>query len=151
MFVSMVSSIVPTVNYSSVAKIKDVAVALGWNGEKDEKSRKFLSDLKFLSTEYNDFPYGCIKKRINEFLNDDIHEFMFVHIREPHDIERLVHEFPKTTVILIRNDNVKQIKSNFADKNVFYYYGYDEIIDNSGTLAELQKKAEEFVKRYSKE
>lgn len=148
-FVSMVSSLVPTVNYSSVEKIKDVAKVLGWNGEKDERSRKFLSDLKILSTEYNDFPYGCIKKRIKEFYEDDIHEFMFIHIREPGDISRLVWDYPETKVILIENMNVQQVRSNMADAGVYSYGGYDIVIDNSGSLSDLKKEAEEFVKKYS--
>ena len=43
-------------NYSSVSKVKEIAKIIGWNGEKTERDRKFLSDLKLLTTEYNDMP-----------------------------------------------------------------------------------------------
>lgn len=145
-FVSMVGAIVPTVNYSSVSKIKDVAKLLGWNGEKDDKSRKFLSDLKRLSARYNDFPFSCMVKKIEDFVADDIHEFLFMHIREPEEIDRIVYMFPEIQTVLVRNDNVKQVTSNRSDAEV-YEYDYDIIINNSWDLASLNKTAEKFCKQ----
>ena len=47
-------------NISSITPIKEIAAMCGWGGEKTDKARKFLSDLKALSIEYNDFPiYLC--------------------------------------------------------------------------------------------
>ena len=48
-------------NLSSVDLVKDAGKVLGWNGGKSDKDRKFLHDLKTLSTEYNDGPnsYLC--------------------------------------------------------------------------------------------
>ena len=43
-------------NISSITPIKELAALAGWDGKKDDKSRKFLSDLKQLSVEYNDYP-----------------------------------------------------------------------------------------------
>ena len=144
-FVSMVGAIVPTVNYSSVSKIKDAAKMLGWNGEKDDKSRKFLSDLKRLSARYNDFPFNCMVKKIDDFLGDDIHEFLFLHIREPEEIDRIVRLF-KIQTVLVKNDNIKQVTSNRSDAEV-YEYDYDIIINNSGDLASLNKTAEKFCEQ----
>ncbi|MBO5879339.1 MAG: hypothetical protein J6Q68_02150, partial [Clostridia bacterium] len=36
-------------NISSITPIKEIAAMCGWNGEKSDKARKFLSDLKALS------------------------------------------------------------------------------------------------------
>jgi dephospho-CoA kinase len=144
-FVSMVGAIVPTVNYSSVSKIKDAAKLLGWDGEKDDKSRKFLSDLKRLSARYNNFPFKCMVKKIIDFFDDDIHEFLFLHIREPEEIERIVRLF-KIQTVLVKNDNVKQVTSNRSDAEV-YEYDYDIIINNSGDLASLNKTAEKFCEQ----
>ena len=44
-------------NYSTVDYVKESAMKLGWNGIKDERGRKFLSDLKAAMTEYNDIPF----------------------------------------------------------------------------------------------
>ena len=145
-FVSMVGAIVPTVNYSSVSKIKDAAKVLGWDGEKDDRSRRFLSDLKQLSAKYNDFPCSCMVKKIEDFMADDIHEFLFLHIREPQEIARFVYMFPEIQTVLVRNDNVKQVTSNRSDAEV-YEYDYDIIINNSGDLATLNKIAEKFCEQ----
>jgi hypothetical protein len=143
-FVSMVGAIVPTVNYSSVSKIKDAAKVLGWDGEKDDRSRRFLSDLKRLSATYNDFPFNCMVKKIEDFMSDDIHEFLFLHIREPQEIARMVWKFPTIQTVLVKNSNVKQVTSNASDAGVYDYYSYDIIVNNSGDLATLNKTAEKF-------
>ena len=39
---------------STVDFVKDIAKQCGWDGTKDLKNRKFLSDLKDLLTEWND-------------------------------------------------------------------------------------------------
>ena len=68
-FVSFVSKYAATTNFSSVDFVKDVAHFAGWNGEKDPKSRLFLSKLKELLTEYDDIPYKKIADEIHWFKN----------------------------------------------------------------------------------
>lgn len=48
------SNYMAVMNISSVDKVKEAAKIIGWNGGKEEKDRKFLSDLKELSSGYND-------------------------------------------------------------------------------------------------
>ena len=56
-FVSFCSEVEKVLNVSTVDKVKEAAkILVGWNGEKDEVSRKLLVDLKRLSIEYNDAP-----------------------------------------------------------------------------------------------
>lgn len=145
-FVNMVSKYIPTTNYSSVDKIKEAAKVIGWNGEKTEKARKFLSDLKILSTEYNNYPYKSMINKINDFLEDTVNQFLFLHIREPEEIKCLSKEFDLTT-ILISNSNVSPINTNMADKNVFDY-DYDMEITNDSDLTKLNEKAELFCELY---
>ena len=66
-------------NISSITPIKEVAALCGWDGTKDNKARKFLSDLKNLCVEYNNYPTLWAKRRYDEFLEGD-EEIMFVHI-----------------------------------------------------------------------
>lgn len=141
-FVKLVSQYVPTVNFSSVDKVKEVAGMIGWNGRKTERDRKFLSDLKLLSTDYCDMPYNSMKNKVKDFLKDANSKFLFLHIREPEEIERARREFKASTVLIVR-DCVEHITSNMADKNVLNY-DYDYIIENNGTLGELNKKAHDF-------
>ena len=139
-------------NYSSVSKVKEVAKIIGWNGEKTERDRKFLSDLKLLTTGYNDMPLNDMKKHTRIFMNytnpygDQNDKIMFLHIREPEEIAKAVNEFEEynAKTILVKRDSVKHITSNMADENV-YNYDYDITINNDGTLEELREKAKCFL------
>jgi Ni2+-binding GTPase involved in maturation of urease and hydrogenase len=64
-------------------------------------------------------------------------------MRDPKDIARAVETFGAET-ILIRNPNVCKIESNHADRDV-ENYEYDYIIENDGTLKQLEKVAKLFV------
>ena len=113
-------------NYSSVTKIKQIAKVIGWNGDKTEKDRKFLSDLKLLISDYNDLPLTDMKKYI-EYLNiltkETDNTILFLHIREISEISRAINEFKEynTKTILVKRDSIKHITSNMADKNVYNY------------------------------
>ena len=146
-FVNMVAKYVPTVNFSSVDKVKEVARLLGWSGGKTEKDRKFLSDLKFLTSKYNDMPYAAMADKVKTFLDDSVNEFLFLHIREPEEIERIVNDFGATTILVVRSQ-VEQITSNEADGRVFDYV-YDLTIENNGDLTQLNESAEELCNMYS--
>lgn len=131
------------VNFSSVDKVKEIAKEIGWDGKKSEKDRKFLSDLKILTSDYCDMPFQSMRSKVSEFMNDEESILLFLHIREPEEITRAVKEFGANTILVIRN-TVKHITSNMADENVFNY-NYEFIIDNSGTKEELNNKAKKFV------
>ena len=128
-------------NFSSVDKVKEIARIIGWDGKKTEKDRKFLSDLKLLCTEYNNMPFKSMQEKVEEFENDNA-EFLFLHIGEPEEIEKAKKAFDAETILIIR-DNIKQIVSNMADKNV-RDYNYDIVIYNNDTLEELKSKAMKF-------
>lgn len=131
------------INFSSVDKVKEIAKEIGWNGKKSEKDRKFLSDLKILTSEYCDMPFKSMKDKVSEFLKNEEAILLFLHIREPIEISRAVNEFGAKTILVTRN-SVKHITSNMADENVFDY-NYDFVIDNSGTKEELNNKAKDFI------
>jgi len=130
-------------NYSSVNKVKMIAKMGGWNGGKTEKDRKLLSDLKLLFSEYNDMPYKDVVEVIIIF-NQNKCPLLFLHIREPKEIQRFVDNFNAKT-LLIANNNVEKIESNMADANVLNF-NYNYVIDNSGTLDDLEQKAISFIK-----
>lgn len=140
-------------NYSSVTKVKEIAKIIGWNGEKTERNRKFLSDLKLLTTEYNDMSLNDMKQFATDFMNYNFNnsKMLFLHIREPEEIKKAVIEFKKYDVktILVKRDSVEHITSNMADKNV-YNYNYDIVINNNGTFEDLKEKADDFLNDFSK-
>ena len=142
-FAKFLNDIVPTLKYSSIDKVKDIAKLCGWDGGKTEKDRKFLSDLKLLTTEYSNMAFEAIKSKVNEFLEDSQYVVMLIDIREPAEIEKAKTVFGAKT-ILIENKNVKTISSNMADANVFNYT-YDYTVKNNGTLDDFRENVEEFV------
>lgn len=133
---------------SSIDLVKHFATEMGWSGQKTPRDRRFLSDLKDLLTAYNDLPFKDIKQKVNEFKQDTDNMFLFIHIREPEEIERAKKEFGAHTVLVV-NDNVLGIYSNHADGRVLEY-DYDVVIDNSGTLEELEWEAKRFVERWNR-
>lgn len=131
--------------HSSVEEVKNIARLCGWSGSKEPKDRRFLSDLKDLLTKYNDLPFRGIQSVVKDFYKDS-NEFLFIHIREPKEIERAKRAF-KAVTILVFNDNVKCIYGNHADDEVLRYI-YDELINNSGTLEDLDTLAKNFVEKW---
>lgn len=149
-FISLVAKVSdrPIMNFSSVDKVKKIARIIGWDGGKTEKDRKFLSDLKILCTDYNNMPFNSMSEKVEEFSNCKA-AMLFLHIREPEEIEKARLAFGAKT-ILIKRDSVKQIISNMADGNVFNYK-YDIVINNDGDLSNFEKKAIEFVNDFGAE
>ena len=138
-------------NCSSIEPIKQAAKILGWGHEaKDDRSRKFLSDLKMLSTEYNDFPFNYIVRYADSFLNCYRHgDIMFVHIREPKEIKKFVDAVNnaykvKPITLLIRRDAVVHEYGNIADDGVENFQ-YDYVFNNDGTIEESEKAFTRFL------
>lgn len=144
-FVDFVNKYIPTYKYSIVDLPKEAAKILGWDGGKTEKDRKFLSDILDLATKYNDSPFVDVEHIVRDFNSNLIEdEVLIIDMRDPIDIARAVKIFGAET-IFIRNPNVKKIESNHADANV-EKYKYDYIIENDGTLAQLDKVANIFCR-----
>ena len=124
---------------STVDFVKQIAVLCGWNKEKNEKSRKFLSDLKDAMTNYDDIPTKKILERVKSLDNYVI----FIHCREPDEVEKLRNLLDATT-LLVKNKNVEKIETNHADREV-ENYDYDYIINNDGSIGDLIEECKEFL------
>ena len=125
-------------NVSSVDPIKKLARMAGWEGEKSDRARKMLSDLKRLFTEYNDLPLRYIQEQYAQFLNSG-EQVMFVHIREPEEIARFVETAPEhiKTLLITNSNREAAIYGNTSDDNVALYQ-YDGIYDNKYPLSETK-------------
>ena len=134
------------VNQSTDDKVKEVAKDLGWGGGKDEVDRKFLSDLKKLSTDYNNGPFGSTVMRIetdyNTSLDDTIY---FVHCREPEEIEKFVNHFEnECATLLIKRENHKTI-GNYSDESV-ENYKYDVVFEfKDGDMEGMERTAVSYI------
>ena len=144
-FARAISKYIPTYKYSSIKLVKDMLEVAGIEEEpKTEEKRLLCSDLKDRLTKYDDIPFKDISSLVVDFKNDLIDtDILLIDIREPEEIARAVKEFEAET-ILVRNPNVKKINSNHADRDV-ENYEYDYIIENNGTLKQLNEVAKRFV------
>ncbi len=125
-------------NVSSIDPIKKIALDNGWNGEKSEKSRKFLADLKQLFVEFNDLPQQYLMDKYQHFLKSD-KEILFVHIREANEIMKFKDNVNgKCVTLLIKGrDKIKREWNNMADDEV-EKYKYDFCYLNNKKLEEVE-------------
>lgn len=134
--------------YSSITPVKEFAKKyFGWSGNEDDKTeqwRRFFSELKRMLVVEFDYIYICVSNKIREFYRNINAELLLIDSREPEEIERFKNCFQAIT-IFIKNDRVEKITSNESDKNVENYQ-YDYLVENNGTLEELEQKAIEFIK-----
>lgn len=113
-------------NVSAITPIKEIASRYGWNGEKDEKGRRFLAELKRVFVEYNDLPNKYLLDEYRAFLEGD-EDVLCVHIREKEEIEKFVSGVTTPCVtVLVRRTAIDggQAYGNDADDKVGEY-GYD--------------------------
>ena len=127
-------------NISSITPIKEIAKMCGWDGRKDDRSRKFLADLKQLSVEYNDYPTLWALEEYKEFLSSD-GEVMFVHIREPEEIKKFVAatEGNAKTLLVRAGDRIKRGAFGNAADDLVENYDYDLYFMNDKTLEEAEE------------
>ena len=134
-------------NISSIDPIRKAVNNLIGNQDpiKDNKYRKLLSDVKMALTAYNDIPTLLVYREALKIIDNENIEFLFVHIREPEEIEKFINtcnllatrDFDIIT-LLIKNTN-KEISSqsfgNISDDSVDNYK-YDFIFNNSRDINE---------------
>ena len=143
-FAEILNRYMKVYKYSSVTKIKEIATLCGWDGKKEERDRKFLHELKMLTSEYSDLPYRDVLDKIEKYRSGEILADVFVvDVREPEEIERLQKATDAIT-IYIENENVPAITSNEADANVANYE-YDFTIFNNGTIEEFEDNIMNFM------
>ena len=130
-------------NVSSITPIKELAAICGWQGEKTDKARRFLADMKALTVAYNDYPTAWITARYREFLAGE-EEILFVHIREAAEIEKFVHATGgEARTLLVRADRRMGAHTygNASDDGV-EEYSYDYYFSND---AAPEEAATEFL------
>lgn len=133
------------VSVSTVDVIKDLAEMMfvicgyGWDGKKDAKGRRLLAQLKDAWQEYDEGPRKYVIDKVNMigsvWKNDGV---VFIHSREPHDIQELkvalADHSPVT--LLVTRPGIGDY-GNHADDEVDCY-DYDYEIGNTGSLDDLR-------------
>ena len=142
---------------SVVDRIKQIALFGGWDGNKDAKGRKLLSNLKDAFEEYNDLPHEYVLQFIEnrthvldqlDMIGTDNAIFL-VQSREPKDIQRWVDENGART-LLIHREGMDVSWGNHADDEVGDYQ-YDYMLFNSGTIEDWEAKTVKFINQLRKE
>lgn len=144
-FVDQLETLTSVYRHSTVDTIKNIAEShFGWDGEKDAKGRKLLSDLKIASIEYNNMPHNEMKIAIDYAEKSGQYDVFTCMVRDISEIEKAVNDpdlKDKVVTILITSDRTQGHKyGNVADDNVMDYI-YDYYIDNSGTIEDLKEMA----------
>ena len=137
-------------NWSTIDKIKRIARKhLGWDGDKTEKGRLLLSELKKIWSEFNNGPFTHMVSKIDRHYSKLIKKhkgevIYFIHCREPEEIQKFVEKYgDKCRTILIKRKDI-EIPDNNSDKNVNNYQ-YNYFIENDEDLTKLEMKAKNFL------
>lgn len=126
-------------NVSSITPVKELAAKVGWQGEKSDRARKFLSDLKALLIAYNDYPTQWAATQYHAFLEGE-EQIMFLHIREGAEIDKFVRVTGGTakTLLIRRAAAHNGAYGNRSDDEV-EEYRYDYVFDNDRPQAEAEE------------
>jgi nitroreductase len=92
---------------------KQCAAKLGWNGAKEDKDRRFLSNLKDALTAWDDSPFLTTCAMAHMAIKEGC-EIVFIDAREPDDIDRLKQAFSCLTV-LVKRGGQKDYGNHMAD------------------------------------
>jgi hypothetical protein len=139
------ATVYETQSASSIDPIKKIAAEYGWQGEKDEKSRKFLADLKQAFCSYNDLPTRYLLEQCEGFLQGE-KQILFLQIREGSEIDKFRRKvtIPCVTVLIRRGQ--QEDWGNPADDNVEAYH-YDAYFENELPLPESQEEFNQLLRQ----
>lgn len=126
-------------NVSTITPVKDLARQCGWQGEKTDAARKFLSDLKAVLVSYNDFPTKWGYGQYREFMDCD-EEIMFLHIREGAEIRKFVNATNgHAKTLLVRRATAHQGAYGNVSDDLVEQYDYDYVYDNDLPIDRAEK------------
>lgn len=139
---------------SSIDPIKEIYKQLGWKGNKGDKERKFLSDLKKIWIETCDGPTKYLVDYIMQ-LHDNGDSFIFTDIREESEIIKLKEILDALSIIDIKCETVLLERHHvdgieYGNKSDDYIGQsksvYSTVIHNGGdSLEEFRSYANMFV------
>lgn len=111
----------------------------GWDGVKDNKGRRFLSDIKDAMDFYDNLSW----KNVDKVIESNPNYIYFVNARSNYDIDYFKKKW-NAKAILVERPDTPLIFSNHADAGVMDYQ-YDIIIHNDGDIQTLHKYAMQFL------
>lgn len=117
---------IQVIDHSTVDRVKEAMELLGWNrNDKSDEARNFMSELKNLSEEFNNFPNNeCVD--MIKMIVEDPHNFgdyfVFFHVREAKNIkelkERIMGLCEIKSILIEREDHVAPNCDKDDPKNI---------------------------------
>ena len=148
--IALVTTRIKPLEYSMVDPIKEIATKCGWSGSKHPKDRDGLAELKFILSNWLDYPFTRLMHFVSEhtYVDPNVTSpnpiVIFVHAREYPDILRIHEAFGSHVPFVLWVDAGDRVKfdeniSNGADncvdedKKLLLESGFDILtVDNSG-------------------
>lgn len=138
---------------SSINAVKEICIReFGWNGEKDEKGRALLSDIKQAWVKYNDGPFNEMLKIIKQIgeqeeqLKQTPENLVFIMMREASEIQKMI-DAVGGYALLVERPGIEADKTEAAFLKANKGFKYDITILNDGTLDELRGKTIETMQK----
>lgn len=136
-----------TKNVSSVDPIKSICFWGGYSSsDKSPKGRKLISDVKKAFVEYNDLPTQYLLENYEDFIMDE-NEILFLHIREPSEIEKFKQQLNspiKCFTLLVQSKRTDNIFYNNTSDDDVQNYSYDFTYHNDVELPNLEENFMKF-------
>lgn len=137
------SGIYDVLTYSAVDEVKRFLIEEeGWDGvTKDAYWRNRMYEVKMEMVKDGDRPTRYLLSSIEGAPSSSL---IFLHIREPEEITKLLQLFPDARTLHIHRENVGSF-DNPADANT-RNFEYTYYLDNSGSIEDLTQTVREFLK-----
>jgi len=133
--------------------VKETAMFMGWDKEKDDKGRKLLQDIGNIGRDYNENLWA---NQTVEYVKELSSTFSYIFIddwRFPNEGNVVIDSYvPVTTVKICRPPEFHTLfgtelyddvsETSLPDDSTYY----DFVMDNAGTLEELEEKARIYIK-----
>lgn len=147
-FATNLNKYIPTKHISSITPVKKAARFLGISGEKNEEYREFLYSFKKFLNEKSTVIWDVLDEEVRNFRNNDTEKVLLIDIREPDEIKKACKRYSCKSILVIREGITNY--SNLADSNVLNYESYDYVINNDGSLEDLDDLTKAFSEEISK-
>lgn len=142
-FAKLLNKLIPTKHISSITPVKNAAISLGWNGDKTDKARNFLCELKKFVNSQGDYIWNYLDIEVEKF-QESSGTILLIDICEPEEIEKAVERYNAKTIKITRpNECSFNYAPSTADRDVCNYeYDYD--IGNSGNWDDFKQIVRDF-------
>lgn len=104
-------------NISSIDIVKDMLNPI-IGDRKGQNERKLLSSVKSALIEYDDFPTKYLIEKLASFMIDDEMRMMFIHIREPKEIDKFIFQAKEIIYRYYKTEDEEELLLSSGDEPI---------------------------------